>query len=535
MAIFTSLKTVLIMSDEGVQIFSARGNNVRFIDIIGWETEGFVEAVSDLLVKAAKKRPVIILNDMVEQHYRKENVPRVGLMDKANVVKRRLNIAFPNHRINAALKLKNAHNVGDGAKGAPHLFAAMPNSKSFRSLINAVQQSGASLEGVYLLPVEASAVVRSLSAQLYKKDRDKAMWTIFAGQHHSGGLRQIVVRNGELALTRMTPIVDTDVEPELWAKEVSSELSATMSYLSRFGYKETDGLRIIVISNEGLFDMLKQLNDQKGKLDVMTAAQASKLLGLRLGGALEQRYADSIYVAHLSKVKKFLLPMKSNMISRLSVPRKVASFIILLLLLVSGLYVFKAFDSYAYNLNLQDQLQIAQQERASIDQEYQKELRLKKDLGFDFKLVSDAISFFEDARKQQMEPLPVFREIGRALGPDLNLDNVIFKLEKNEVEDAGEYKFDSQGREVLNEDEFSYSLNGVLSLSFSSEIDPDLGVRAIDTLASRLQQNLPDQYTVVITKQVADLSYTGNFVGGEPQGQGEEDYFAEIQIQGPIK
>ncbi len=532
MALLSSSKCALIMSDEGLQVHAAGANSSRFIDFIPWETDGFVEVVSRLIIKKAKKKPVIVLNDMVEQHYRKEQVPKVNLLDRGNVLERRLNIAFPNHKIHAALKLKNASGIEDAQKGLPYLFAAMPSSNMFRSTMDAIQKSGAPLDGVYLLPVEASSMVRNLSVQLNKKDREKAMWTIFAGQHHNGGLRQVVIRNGELALTRMTPIVDTDVEPDLWAKELSTELSATMSYLSRFGYKETDGLRIIIISDEKAFDALTQLNQEKGKLNIMTAAQASKMLGMRLNKMAEQRYADPIYVSYLSKAKKFLLPMNSHLISRLTMPRKITGGIIAGLLLVTVFYGYKSFSSFAEQSKQQDQLQIAIQKRNALQEEYDREIAIKKELGFDFALVNSALDLFDELQKRKIEPLPLFREIGRSLGADLRLDNILVAVDEQKPIEGDQYRFDSDGD---SEGQSNYTLNAVLNLSFPNSIDPDLGVRVIDSLASRLQQNLPSGYSVDITRQVADLSYTGNFVGGEDRGQQNEDYFAEIQIQGPVQ
>lgn len=532
MALLSSSKCALIMSDEGLQIHAAGSNSSRFIDFIPWETEEFVDVVARLITKKAKKKPVIVLNDMVEQHYRKEQVPKVNLLDRANVLERRLGIAFPNHKIHAALRLKNMGGLENVQKGLPYLFAAMPSSNMFRSTMDAVQKSGAPLDGVYLLPVEASSMVQALAVNLNKKDREKAMWTIFAGQHHNGGLRQVVIRNGELALTRMTPIVDTDVEPDLWAKELSSELSATMSYLSRFGYKETDGLRIIIISDEKAFDALTQLNQEKGKLNIMTAAQACKLLGVRLNKMAEQRYADPIYVSYLSKAKKFLLPMKSHLISRLTMPRKITGLIIIGLLLAAGFYGYKSFNAFAEHSKQKDQLQITQQKRNSLEEEYNREIAIKKELGFDFALVNSAMSLFDELQKRKVKPLPLFREIGRSLGPDLRLDNILVAVDEQEINRDDRYRFDdANGQEA----KVSYALNAVLNLSFPNSIDPDLGVRAIDNLASRLEQNLPASYTVSITRQVADLSYTGNFVGGEEQGQQNEDYFAEIQIQGPVE
>ena len=247
MSFLSSSRSVLILADEGLQIYDVARSRARMVDFVPWDTVEFESSVKDILVRKCKRKPVVILNDMVEQHYRKERIPKVGIMDNASVLKRRLGVAFPNYKIRAALKLDEKNATSEG-KGRSYLFAAIPSSEAFLKVMRAVSLSSATVVGLYLLPVEASSLVRELTSKLSKGRKSKASWTIFMGQHHNGSVRQIVTRNNDLALTRMSPVVDTDVEPELWAKEMSTELGATMSYLSRFGYKESDGLNIITVS-----------------------------------------------------------------------------------------------------------------------------------------------------------------------------------------------------------------------------------------------------------------------------------------------
>src|SRR5690606_3907516 len=101
-----------------------------------------------------------------------------------------------------------------------------------------------------------ASMVQTLAKKLRKPADPACMWTVFVGQHSSGGLRQVVIRNGELALTRMTPIIDSDADPEIWASDVVAEVKGTMSYLSRFGYDPADGLDVIVISGNSAADLL---------------------------------------------------------------------------------------------------------------------------------------------------------------------------------------------------------------------------------------------------------------------------------------
>lgn len=529
MSLFSSSKCILIMSDDGLQIYSVGAFGVTYIDSVPWDLDRFVFSVSQSIIKEAKRQPTIILNDMVEQHYRKERIPNVSFLDQKNVIQRRLSIAFPNHKISAALKLKNRTFEDKGRKGSPYLFASIPSSSAYQLTMQAVEMSGAPVEGLYLLPVEASVVVKNLSAKLSKKDRQKTTWTVFAGQHHNGGLRQIVTRDGELALTRMTPIVDTDIEPDLWAKEVAGELAATMSYLARFGYKEADGLRIIVIANQAAAKTLEALNRNNNELNIMTSAKAASLLGVRVGKQADGRYADPLHLAYLKKLSKFQLPMKSAAVTRLSMPRKVASLILLGLLVVCAYLGYSSFQSFKESATISDKLVVAKQQKETLQQEYERELQIKKEMGFDFALVDGSLKAFDEMQKQKIKPLPIMREIGRSLGADIHLDRLSVKLDQEVKQNKDDYSNSS------DENEINYFVDMVLGFSFPNTINPDLGVERVNNLKDRLVQNLPSSYSVTISRQVADLSYTGNFVGGAQETEKEQDYIAELMIRGPVQ
>ncbi len=533
MTFFSSTRCVLILGDEGLQIFNVSRLSAKFVDFVPWDTVDFEVSVADMIVRKCKRKPIVILNDMVEQHYRKERLPKVGVMDRANVLKRRLGIAFPNYKVRAALKLDDkTSNIPKEGKGAAYLFAAIPATEAFSKTMEAVRQSCATVVGFYLLPIEASLMVKALSNKVSKGAR-KAVWTIFMGQHQSGGVRQVVTRDGELALTRMTPIVDTDIEPALWAKEVSGELSATMSYLSRFGYSEGDGLNVIIIGNEGAETHLTDAVDINCNLQVLTSQQAGKLLGVNVGGHNDSRYADPLHAAYLGRKSKFRLPMQAVVLDSMIKPRRAASFVAVLLFAACCYLGYNIFSNWSKSLEVKEELRVVNERKKSIGQEYELELAKKKEIGFDFVLVSNSVSVFNEIDKAKIKPLGLLKGIGQSLGADLSLDKVVLnavELEKPPSNQYGGYQEEVEADPVIME--------AVMTLSFDSSVDPDLGVRKTNNLRERLQDNLPS-YDVSIIKQVADLSYTGNFVGDSGGGAGNdttpEDYEAEIVVRGPVR
>ena len=548
MSVLSSSKTVLVLKDEGLQIFSAARAATKFVDLIPWETEDFEISVSHIISKKCKRKPVVILNDMVEQHYRKEKMPKVGALDKGAVLKRRLSLAFPNYNIRAALKLKEKKG---NAVGASYLFAAIPSGDQVKKTIQAVDMSGASIQGLYLLPVESSEMVRALSAKLSKKRAHKAEWVTFVGQHQGGGLRQIVIRNGELALTRMTPIIDTDVEPDLWAKEVSVELLSTMSYLARLGFKETDGLDVIIIANDSAQTVLEQSVDVGADLEIMTASEAASFLGINLGQQKNLRYADALHAAYVAKKPKLKLPMQSSAIDGVTKPRQIAALLIAGLLVGCAYFGYDVFGKFNKQIETSDRLEIVQQQVESVRSDYRRVLSERKALGYDLLLVNNTVEVYEEVQQSKYDVGFVLEQVGLALGADLKLNKMEFSSyeikDDKQPANAFSYQPPSVVADTSKEDTRKNSvLNLVISFSFSSTIDVTEGVNRMNALRDRLRERL-EFYDVSIIKQVADLSYTGNFVAESPVESSDEDnaadaaqgseevYTAEIQIRGRKK
>ncbi|MEM9469753.1 MAG: hypothetical protein AAF988_06280 [Pseudomonadota bacterium] len=512
------------MGDEGLQVFNAGRISTKMVEFIPWSEQGFEDKLRIILIKKCRRNPVVILNDMVEQHYRKERVPNVSFADRQNIIRNRLNVAFPNYRVRAALKLDKKLNPSEGGKKeTPYLFAAVAKSEAFNKTVNSVFAAGSSIVGFYLLPVEGTALVNDLSKKLNKGNKVQSAWTIFLGQQHSGGLRQIVIKNGELALTRMSPIVNTDVEPGLWAQEVSQELTATMSYLTRFGYKKEDGLDIFIVANPEAGEILQNAVDIEADVRVLTATDVSKYVGAGIGKQADERYTDAVYASYLGKRKKFLLPMEATQIDEYTKPKKVASFIIIGLLLGASYMGYGAFQNWKQSLELNDNIALTKQQIRTQEQEYERQLEKTKGMGFDFLVVDSALKNYEALKKTKVNMLPVLQEIGRSLGADLTLDRI--DVSKKQPTGGGN-RFSYQSSD---EDASGDPLNAVIFLSFPSTIVPEVGVRQIENLRDRLAENLQG-YDVEIIKQVADLSYTGNVVGGTDEEGQLEDFTAEIEI-----
>lgn len=526
-------RTVLLITDEGLMIYSSGGGKADFQRSVPWDTQNFETVVSNIISTDCGGKSVLILNDMVEQHYRKERIPKVGALDKANVVKNRLAVAFPSYPIRAALPLEEKLKSGNDAPGplsggSIYLFAAVPHTEALEKTFEAVKRSYATIAGFCLLPIESSSLALRLSEKLTGK-RDKnaqgSHWTIFIGQQRNGNLRQVVTRNNDLALTRLTPIVESDENSDVWSSEVVQEFRATMSYLSRFGYNDSDKLDVILIANPEAGNKVGDLLDVNCNYKSLTTQQAASFLGLSVKRNQNGKNADLLHVAWAAKKNQFALAMKSARLEAVQTPRQVASVATfalgasLLVILGLGGYDAAQYQKISGDMsNVENDLRI-------IERQYKQEVDKKNAMGIDVEVIQATIDIDDSLEKSSYDPLTLIRVIGEELGSNLKIDRIA--LEVKDVEVRGQKK------------EGYKNVNAVIDLSFPNTIKPVEGNRIISELSDRFDWALPDEYKVSVVKEVQDLSYTGVLTEttgvAVSQTDSRADYSAQISIAGEVK
>ncbi len=526
-SLFTPSRTVLMICDEALFIYSTSAKGVRLMDTVPWSVENFEEDVAIIISKDCGGKPVLIINDMVEQHYRKEKIPRVSAMDKQNVVKRKLHVAFPNYPIRAALPLKEkVAKTSSSMAGSIYIFAAVPATEAFAKTMAATRRSLAAIVGFCLLPVESSDMIKKLADKLSVGNNEKAQWTIFMGQHKNGGLRQIVIRNGELALTRMTPIVENDDDPLAWAKDVHQEFQATMSYLSRFGFDPSDGLNIILLSESGTGDIVDELMTTPCNFYSVTIEDAAKLLKLPIGVQDTSYHADALHMAWVGRKTSFILPMKAKQIESVSKPRQLAAFASIVLLFCGTFQAYQMFDYVQQNLEINSSIKEVKQRKMQLDLRYSKEIKRKESLGYDIQLIQSSLALNDAFEEKQIDALHLLYNVGLALGRDMRIDRIDVK--------RGQKNF---AQKIMNSNSKTPLFFADMQMSFPSTTNAEKGNREIEMLQGRLQKSLPD-HMVSITKLLEDYEYSEEIVvetGDAKSAQSMQDYVAEISIEGPEK
>lgn len=532
LSFLTPNRTVLLVSDEFLSVFTVTASGVKLVESLPWESENFEAHVADLIARDCGKKPVLILNDMVEQHYRKERVVRtgVGMVDKSAMVKRKLNVAFPNYSIRAAFPLKEKVPKTNTQPAADiYIFAAVAGNDQITKTVESTKKSLASVAAFCLLPVEATDMVKALSTKLgAKKGRKKNLWSVFIGQHRNGSLRQVLTKNGELALTRMSPIIDKDDDPQVWAQELYQEFRSTMSYLSRFGYDPSDGLDVFVVANPAPAEALRNIFEEDYDLHVLGVDEVARALGVNIGHQDDLRYADVLHVAWAGRKSRFILPMKATQVDEVSRPRQAAMMAGLVMLCGFAFLSYQVVSSASALVSLMSDIGDAKRQKSQLDSQYQREVQRLSEVGFDVRLVQGALAVQEEFEADRLPVLMIFQKIGEALGKDLRIDSIeVNKLKPGVVENVwGAVNKQAQPRYEAR-----------LKMTYPSTADVDRGNQEVADLRTRIEALLPD-HKVEVTKFLKDYEYTEGLVveAGDLEKQNiQQDFVAEIVLKGPAK
>ncbi len=528
-------RSVLFMGDEALHVYDVDAGHAHLVDTVPWSADGFETMVGDLVATRCKGKPVMILNDMVEQHYRKERIPRVSPLDKGTVLKRRLQNAFQAHPVRAALPLKDkslamrAEGGSMAPSGTAYLFAALPMSEALKKTIGAVKASLAPVDGFCLLPIENASMVQALSKKLSARAGRAHKWTLFMGQHHNGGLRQIVTRDGELALTRMTPIVDNDLESENWARDVIGEFKATMGYLTRFGFDAQDGLNIIIICGNTPTDKIEEELGREGTLHLLSSLDAADALGLNIGQQDDVRYADPLHAAWVGRKRALTLPLTTPALDRIARPRRwyyLSCLVLVGLMTFLGLRI--AFDLYN-QLEFGGALDRARQEQTVAKAALEEQQSVVDEAGYDFKVVAASLDAFRTVERERLRPQETFRRIGGALDKEMHVRGL--RLQPADRGDTGsEPALDENGNPVPP------SFTVTIDLQLPAGLYPEEAYKRILDFQARLAPLFP-KAKVTITSQAVDMGYGGHITGELAAGKsaaGAEPVFAQVTIEGVL-
>ena len=222
-----------------------------------------------------------VVADLAGEDFHEEQVPYLRGADREAVLSRRLAQRYRDTRLAAALALGTV----EGAERTNErvLLTSFTNTQQLTPWLDALEEAGAKLSGVYSIPLLAPALAKKLAA------RETRLLLVTANR---AGLRQCYVENGKLRFARLERT--GDMVPQALAMFVRSETQRLVQYLVtlRALPREGNAVQVVVVAPPGQKAAFEQALTSDARLvfrvlDYSDALSLAKLSRVPEGAAAE--------------------------------------------------------------------------------------------------------------------------------------------------------------------------------------------------------------------------------------------------------
>jgi len=373
----------------------------------------YVRAFNEVLA-SAPHAPVTLLVDMMDQSYVRQTLPPVSSFNVGKIVNRRLDKDFSPDDIKGYVILGREKT---GRKDWNYLMASLANPPLLQKWIAFAVERNNPFRGIGLIPLEVQPfLVATEKALLVDKGKDAQPleWQILVSHHKVGGFRQIVLRGGKLAFTRMAQPIGESV-PAIIAGSIEQEMINTLEYLKRMGLQDTATLSVVIVVSEDIKEVIDLKNIKAGEYHCFTPFEMASLLSLADAARPEDHFADVVIAAFTLKRRKLILPLQTPYIKRL---RNIS-------LILKGTWIAGAIAAlaiFAWAGMSGYEVFATKQDVAVIQSEHNKlkaklnELKVKaKILPKQIHLFSDVVSIVKSYNKRNYDPLVFVDKLAPAL------------------------------------------------------------------------------------------------------------------------
>ena len=226
-----------------------------------------------------------LVADLAGEDFHEEQIPWLRGADREAVVQRRLAQRYRDTRLAAALTLGPINTPQ--RRNERLLLASFTNTQQFGPWLDALEEAGAKLAGVYSVPLLAPSLAAALGSPSGR--------TLVVTANRAG-LRQCFIDGGRLRFARLERTVE--MVPQALALFVRSETLRLAQYLTTLRALPRDGgaLQALVVAPPGARAVFEQALAPDARVAFRTVDQADALRAVKLRTAPEGTAAEALYL-----------------------------------------------------------------------------------------------------------------------------------------------------------------------------------------------------------------------------------------------
>ena len=229
-----------------------------------------------------------VLADLAGEDFHEEQIPYLRGSDREAIVQRRLAQRYRDTRLAAALSL--GHATGGERRNERLLLSSFTNTQQLAPWLDALEEAGARLSGVYSVPLLAPTLAARLGV---KSER-----TLLVAATRAG-LRQCYIDNRRLRFARLERTVE--MVPQALAMFVRSETQRLLQYLATLRALPREGapVQALVLAPPGQRAVFEQALLSDARLVFRTVDMGETLKAIGLKSVPEGTAAEALYL-HLT-------------------------------------------------------------------------------------------------------------------------------------------------------------------------------------------------------------------------------------------
>jgi len=291
---------VLILGDEGAILVYMHGVKVVRRLFAPSPQPQHSEAIVEL-IRTSPRVPLYLLVDVIDQQFVRQTFPPVSTFSVSGLVKRRLARDFQPDDLKGSISLGRDK---AGRKEWHYLMVALGKTPLVSAWLDLIIELPNELMGVYLLPVEATNYLALIHQA--KEQKDLQPWQLLVTHNKVSGFRQVVVRDGKVAFTRVNQAIDETVAAVI-AGNIEQEVINTLEYLKRLGFQENKQLDAIVIVAQDVKELLDMNRFGFATAQIMTPLEVAETLELEQAALSADRFGDVVMASAFGITKQRIL------------------------------------------------------------------------------------------------------------------------------------------------------------------------------------------------------------------------------------
>jgi hypothetical protein len=472
------------------------------------------------------KCKISVLIDTLDQTFREEEIPKVGILDRRKVLGRHVNMAFPGANLRGARLVDTTAN-----KTLLYQFSAIPMEGRLLGWVEFVDSLSNDRGGYFAIAAENVDIIGALAPKDAPPVENGNHWRHLIGVNATGGLRQIIEKNGRLCLTRLTQAPPPETPPDEFADMISRDFKATITYIRRLGYTVGDALDLVILTSQDNKAPLDALNWEGARsVSIYTPAEAAASLNLGSIGREDQAFCDVLHAAYFSSKPKTVMPLsRAATIGDIKDDLRELAFLVapyaagLLVALLVGWTGWTGYDLYTNSTeNTQLEAQLAQLQRALTAED-----AALHNLPHQADLMRNVIGVNDAMEEGHIDLSPVLHNIADALESDA----VVLSLKFTSAAAA------AAGGRVVDKDSYTVVVRMRLAdVILKAEEAVQVSRKLLQRMTDKFGKGFKVEMVAEPGSSQANSAVTGNLLGAgasDSQSEGisaKEHFYTEIKI-----